>query len=172
MRTLFAFFMVGMVASAVGQVQPVAVPLKVKGLLNPTLETRRKLKSDPKCVARGDLERDYPPGHCSQLSNQLGSQMLALWLTKGPTADEALAAIFSFGLQKDEGDQGHDAVCMAAARGSAMTKVLNKYRTCELDISTDYPKSMRSDIVICQRAIDRAIDVIRTNSRDKVCSPD
>jgi hypothetical protein len=171
MRPLFAFFIVAMMASAVGQVQPVAVPLEVKGLLNPTLETRRKLKSDPKCVALGDPERDYPSGHCSQLSHQLGSQMLALWLTKGPTADEALA-IFSFGLQKDEGDQGHDAVCMAAARGSVMTKALNKYRTCELDNSADYPKSMRSDITICQRAIDRAIDVIRTHSRDKICSPD
>jgi hypothetical protein len=172
MRTLFAFFMVGMVASAVGQDQPVPVPLKVKGLLNPTLETWRKLKSDPKCVALGDSEKDYPLGRCSELSDQLGSQMLALWLTKGPTADEAIAAIFSFGLQKDERKQGHDAVCMAAARGSVMTKVLNKYRACELDISADYPKSMRSDIIACQRAIDRAIDVIRTHSRDEVCSPD
>jgi hypothetical protein len=172
MRTLLAFFLFGMVASTVGQVQPVAVPLGVKGLLNPTLETWRKLKSDPKCVALGDPEKDYPSGRCSELAHQLGSQMLTLWLTKGPTADEALAAIFSFGLQKDDGDQGHDAVCMAAARGSVMTKVLNKYRTCELDISADYPKSMRSDIITCQRAIDRAIDVIRTHSRDKICSPD
>jgi hypothetical protein len=172
MRILFAFFIVGMVASAAGQVQSVAVPPKVWGLLKPTLETWRKLKSDPKCVPLGDLERDDPPGYCSQLSDQLGSQKLALWLTKGPTADEAIAAIFSFGLQKDEGDQGHDAVCMAAARGSVMTKVLNKYRACELDISADYPQSMRSNIITCQQAIDRAIDVIRTNSRDKVCSPD
>jgi hypothetical protein len=172
MRTLFAFFVVGMVASAMGQVEPVAVPPKVRGLLKPTLETWRKLKSDPKCMALGNLERDDPSGYCSQLADQLGSQKLALWLTKGPTADEALAAIFSFGLQKDEGDQGHDAVCMAAARGSVMTRILNKYRACELDISADYPKSMRSDIMICQQAIDRAIDVIRTHSRDKFCSPD
>ena len=164
--------MVGMAASAVGQVQPVAVPREVKGLLTPTLETWRKLKSDPKCVALGDPEKDYPSGHCSQLADQLGSQVLALWVTKGPTANEALAALFSFGLQKGEGDQGHDAVCMAAARGSVMRKVLNKYRTCELDISADYPKSMRSNIIICQRAIDTAIDVIRTHSRDKICSPD
>jgi hypothetical protein len=72
MRSLFAFFMVIMAACAVGQVQPVVVPLGVKGLLNPTLETWRKLKSDPKCVALGDPERDNPSGHCSQLAHQLG----------------------------------------------------------------------------------------------------
>src|ERR1700678_1866295 len=121
MRTLFSFVSVGMVASAAGQVQPVAVPLKVKRLLNPTLETWQNLKSDPTCVAPGESGGDYPSGHCSELSDQLGSQKLALWLTKGPTADEAIAAIFSFGLQKDGKDQGHDAVCMAAARGSNMT---------------------------------------------------
>lgn len=172
MRTLFAFLMVGMVANVVGQVQPIAVPREVKGLLTPALETWRKLKNDPKCAALGDPEKDDPSGHCSQLEDQLGSQILALWLTKGPTADEALSALFSFGIQKDEGDQGHDAVCMAAARGSVMTKALNKYRACELDISADYSKSMRSDIIICQRAIDTAIDAIRAHSRDKICSPD
>jgi hypothetical protein len=95
--------------------------------------------------------------------------VLALDHTKGAIADEALAALFSFGIRKDEGDQGHDFVCMAAARGSAMTKALRKYRACELDISAEYPKSMRSEITTCRRAIDRAINVIRTDSADKIC---
>jgi hypothetical protein len=83
-----------------------------------------------------------------------------------------LAALFSFGLQKNEGDQGHDFICMAAARGKVMTKTLSKYRACDLDISAQYPKSMRSEIAVCQKAIDMAIDVIRKHSADKICTWD
>jgi hypothetical protein len=62
MRTFLALFIVGIVASAIGQVQPVVVPPEVKGLLAPTLETWRKLNSDPKCVALGDPGKDSPSG--------------------------------------------------------------------------------------------------------------
>lgn len=168
MRSLVALLLLGIVASAASQVQPVTVPPEVKGLLTPSLATWRTLQTNPKCVALGDPQKDYP-GYCSQLHNQFGSQVLALSHTKGVTADEALAALFSFGLEKDQGDQGHDFVCMAAARGRGMTKALRKYRACELDISAEYPKSMRSEITICQRAIDKAINVIRTHSADKIC---
>jgi hypothetical protein len=171
MRTLLALLIVGTVASAAAQVQPVAVPAGVKGLLTPGLETWRKLQTDPKCLALGDPQKDHPR-HCSQLKDRLDSQLLVLSHIKGVTADEALAALFSFGLQGNQGDQGHDFVCMAAARGNGMTKALRKYRTCDLDISADYPQSMRSDINICQRAIDRAVNVIRTNSADKICTWD
>ena len=171
MRTLRVLVLVGMVASAAAQVRPVVVPPEVKGLLAPSLETWRKLQTDSKCVALGDPQKDYP-GYCSQLHDQLSSQVLNLSHAKGATANEALAALFSFGLQESQGDQGHDLVCMAAARGRSMTKALSKYRTCELDFSAEYPKSMRSEIAVCQRAIDRAIDVIRTQSADKICAWD
>jgi hypothetical protein len=45
MRTLFAFLFAGMVATAAAQVQPVAVPPEVKGLLTPSLETWRRLET-------------------------------------------------------------------------------------------------------------------------------
>jgi hypothetical protein len=168
MRTLLALLLVGMVSNAAAQVRPVAVPQEVKGLLAPILETSRRLQTDPKCVALGDPQKDYP-GPCSQLHDQLSSQLFALLQAKGATGDEALAALFSFWLQTNRVDEGHDLVCMAAARGSSMTKALSKYRICELDISTEYPKSMRSKISSCQRVIDRAIDVISTHSADKIC---
>jgi hypothetical protein len=171
MRILPAILLVGLVTSTVAQVSPASMSPEVKGVLTPILETWRKLETDPKCVALGDRQKDYP-GYCSQLQNQLDSQVVALSHNKGATADEAVAALFSFGIQKDEGDQGHDFICMAAARGSAMTKALRKYRACELDMSAEYPKSMRSEITTCRRAIDRAIDVIRTDSADKICAWD
>ncbi len=171
MRTLPTLLLVGMVASAAPQVRPVVVPPEVKSLLTPSLETWRKLQTDPKCLALGDPRKDYP-GYCSQLRDQLDSQFLVLSLNKGATTDEALAALFSFGVQENRGDQGHDLVCMTAARGNSMTKALRKYRVCALDISADYPQAMRSEITTCKRAIDRAIDVIRTNSADKICTWD
>jgi hypothetical protein len=61
---------------------------------------------------------------------------------------------------------------MAAARGTGMAKALRKYRSCTLDISADYPKSMRSEIAMCRRAIEKAKDVIRTHSADKICAWD
>ena len=169
MRTLFAVLLVGIVANA--QARPVAVPPEAKALLTPSLETWRKLETDPKCVALGDPQEDYP-GPCSQLQFQRDSQLLLLSRTKGAAASEAWAALFSFGLQKNRGDQGHDFICMAAARGKGMTRILSRYRTCELDISAEYPQSMRSEIAICKQAIDKAMDVIRKHSTDKICTWD
>ena len=171
MRTLFATLFVGIVASASAQVCPVAVPPKVKALLASSLETWRKVEMDPKCVALGDPQKDYP-SYCSQLQDQRDSQLSLLWRTKGAVADEAWAALFSFGLQRNQGDQGHDLICMAALRGKEMTGALSKYRTCDLDISAEYPQSMRSEIAICQQAVDKAVDVIRKHSADKICTWD
>lgn len=127
MRTLLALLVVGIVATSAAQVRPVAVPPEVKTLLTPSLETWRKLQTDPKCLELDDPQKDYP-GHCSQLQDHLGSQLSVLSHNNSATADEALAALFSFGLQENQGDQGHDLVCMAAARGDRMTKALRKYR--------------------------------------------
>lgn len=170
-RTLFVLLVVLTAMSAAAQFRPVTVPPEAKRLLEPCLETWRKLKTEPKCVALGDPQKDYP-GYCSQLQNEFDSQVLALSRTQGEAADEALAALFSFGIQKNEGDQGHDFICLAAARGKNMIKALGKYRTCELDISAEYPTSTHSDIATCKRAIDKAIHVIRTNSADKICAWD
>ena|ERR1700675_2260429 len=95
MRTLLALFLVGIVATAAAQVRPVAVPPEVKSLLTPSLETWRKLQTDPKCLALGDPQKDYP-GYCSQLRDRLDSQLLVLSQNMGATADEALAAVYSF----------------------------------------------------------------------------
>lgn len=171
MRTLFALLLVCMAATAAAQIQPIAISPEVKSLLTPSLETWRKLQTEPKCVALGDPQKDYP-GYCSQLRDQFDSQVLVLSHTKGAAADEALAALFSIGLQKNQQNQGHDFICMAAARGKGMTRTLSKYRACELDISAEYPKSMRSETSICQQAIDKAIEVIRKHSADKICTWD
>jgi hypothetical protein len=77
MRTLPALLFVGMVASTAAEVPPASVSPEVKGLLTPILATWRKLETYPKCVALGDPQKDYP-GYCSQLKNQLDSQILAL----------------------------------------------------------------------------------------------
>jgi hypothetical protein len=164
MRTL-ALMLLAFDLSAMAQVR--AVPQEAKALLAPILDTWRKWKSDPTCVA-ADAQKDY----CSHLHNQRDSQILTVSHTKGAAADEAIAALFSFGVRQDEGDQGHDLICLAAARGSGMTKALRKYRSCTLDISAEYPSSMRSETTVCQRAVDKAIDVIRTHSADKICAWD
>jgi hypothetical protein len=160
MKTL-ALLVLSLNLSATAQIQP--VPQEVKALLSPILDTWRTWKSDPKCVADAQNDR------CEQLRSQRDSRILALAGTKGTTADEAMAALFSFGVRNNEGDQGHDFVCLAAARGMSMLKPLKKYRSCVLDITAEYPSSMRSEIAVCQRAIDRAIDVIRNHSADKIC---
>src|SRR5260370_31387386 len=164
MRTL-ALLLLALNLSAMAQVR--RVPHEVKALLAPSLATWRKWQNDPMCVAT-DAQKDY----CSQLHNQLDSRILALSHTKGAAADEAVAVLFSFGVRENQGDQGHDLVCMAAARGTGITKALKKYRSCTLDINADYPESMRSEISVCQQAIDKAIDVIRTHSADKICAWD
>jgi hypothetical protein len=162
---ILVFLLAGLSACAVAQVR--VVPTGVQSLLTPSLDTWRKWKSDPRCAVA-----DPEKGHCSQLHDQLDSQLIALSHTKGSTADEALAALFSFGVQQKEGDQSHDLICMAAARGDSMINALKKYRTCTLDISSEYPKSMRSEILACQHAIDTALNLIRTHSGDKVCTWD
>ena len=164
MRVL-VLLLVGLNACSVAQVR--AVPTEVKSLLAPSLDTWRKWQSDPKCVVPNPDKE-----HCSQLHDQLDSQLLVLSHTEGSRGDEALAALFSFGVQQKEGDQGHDLICMAAARGGGMIKALRQYRSCTLDISADYPKSMRSEIPACQLAIDKAVKVIRTHSADKICTWD
>ena len=162
---ILVVLLAGLNACAVAQVR--AVPTEVKSLLVPSLDTWRKWQSDPKCVVPNPEKE-----HCSQLHDQLDSQLLVLSHAEGSTADEALAVLFSFGVQQKEGDQGHDLICMAAARGDSMIKALRKYRSCTLDISVDYPKSMRSEIPACQHAIDTAVKVIRTHSADKICTWD
>jgi hypothetical protein len=106
------------------------------------------------------------------LKDQLDLQLLTLSHANGATVDEALAVLFSFGVQQKEGDQGHDLICTAAARGDSMIKALRKYRSCTLDINADYPNFMRSEIPACQHAIDTAVKVIRTHSADKICTWD
>jgi hypothetical protein len=161
---ILVLLLAGLNVCALAQVR--AVPTYVKSLLAPSLDTWREWRSDPKCVVPNSEQ------HCSELHDQLDSQFLALSQIEGPAADEAVAALFSFGVQKKEGDQGHDLICLAAARGSSMIQALRKYRSCTLDISADYPKSMRSEVSGCQHAIDKAVNVIRTHSANKTCTWD
>jgi hypothetical protein len=163
MRILVLLF-AGLTACAVAQVR--AVPTEVKSLLTPILNTWREWRSDPKCAVSN------PDKHCSELRDQLDSQLLALSHVEGSPADEGVAALFSFGVQEKQGDHGHDLICLASARGNGMIQALKKYRSCTLDISLDYPKSMRSGVSACQKAIDQAVNVIRTHSADKVCTWD
>jgi len=162
---LLAPLLFAITSFALAQVQ--SVPQEVKVLLAPSLDSWRKLQIDPACNTV-----DGHSDHCSQLRNQRDSQILTLSQMKGKTADESIAVLFSFGVRQNEGDQGHDLICIAAARGSGMIKALKKYRSCTLDISAEYPKAMRSEIPLCQRAIDLAIDIIRIHSAKTVCAAD
>jgi len=126
LRTLPALFLVGIVATEAAQVRPVAVPPEVKSSLTSRLETWRKLQTDPKCLALGDPQKDLP-GVLFPVKGSLRLAIIMLSQIVGVTADGARAALYRFGLQKNQADdQGHNLICMSAARGSSMTKALSK----------------------------------------------